>query len=188
MDELTVIGCDLYNQVITGKVACALTASMEVAGHSGPKIIVLNFQGSKSNNVCADDGTCYSLNAMHGHDMHVLCHKTEVLVLNDQGGSIMSVSDKPSTLRAQMKHHEPIVCFEPGIAKRDGNGNRFIEDKCGTLRANMGDNQPAVCYAIDQQGGKGGANFDKDKMPTLCSDSHGTPHAVCYEREETDHE
>ena len=35
-----------------------------------------------------------------------------VLVLNDQGGSIMSISDKPGTLRAQMKHHEPIVCYE----------------------------------------------------------------------------
>lgn len=45
---------------------------------------------------------------------------SEILVLNDQGGGIMSVSDKPATLRAQMKHHEPIICFEPGIAKRDG--------------------------------------------------------------------
>lgn len=43
-----------------------------------------------------------------------------VIVLNDQGGAIMNVSDKPSTLRAQMKHHEPIVCFEPGVAKREG--------------------------------------------------------------------
>jgi len=35
--------------------------------------------------------------------------------------------------------------------------------------------------AIDQQGGKGGANYAVDVMPTLCSDSHGTPHAVCYD-------
>ena len=38
----------------------------------------------------------------------------------------------------------------------------------------------AVCYALDQQGGKGGANYAEDVMPTLCSDSHGTPHAVAY--------
>lgn len=37
-----------------------------------------------------------------------------------------------------------------------------------------------VCYAIDQQGGKGGANYAVDVMPTICSDSHGTPHAVAY--------
>ena len=37
-----------------------------------------------------------------------------------------------------------------------------------------------VCYALDQQGGKGGANYLKDICPTILSDSHGTPHAVCY--------
>ena len=49
-----------------------------------------------------------------------------------------------------------------------------------TLQAN---HEHAVCYAIDQQGGKGGANWMKDKMCSLCSDSHGTPHAVCYQAE-----
>ena len=34
-------------------------------------------------------------------------------------------------------------------------------------------------YGIDQQGGKGGANYTEDVAPTICSDSHGTPHAVC---------
>lgn len=133
--------CDLYNQVLTGDVACALTASMDVAGHSGPKVLILNdqggdvmnvveditatlraqdhghppvvclnFQGSKSNNVCTEDETCYSMNAMHGHDVHV-------------------------------------VCFEPGILRRDCSaGNRAYIDICSTLRAQMGDNQPAVCY------------------------------------------
>ena len=38
----------------------------------------------------------------------------------------------------------------------------------------------AVCYAIDQQGGKGGANYSEDVTPPLMSDSHGTPHGVCY--------
>lgn len=36
----------------------------------------------------------------------------------------------------------------------------------------------AVAYGIDQQGGKGGANYTVDIAPTLCADSHGTPHAV----------
>jgi DNA (cytosine-5)-methyltransferase 1 len=42
---------------------------------------------------------------------------------------------------------------------------------------------PSVCipvFAIDQQGGKGGANYAENVMPTLCSDSHGTPHACAY--------
>ena len=38
----------------------------------------------------------------------------------------------------------------------------------------------AVCYGIDQQGGKGCANYTENVSPTILSDSHGTPHAVCY--------
>ena len=38
----------------------------------------------------------------------------------------------------------------------------------------------AFCYGLDQQGGKGGANWLKETCPTILSDSHGTPHAVCY--------
>lgn len=37
-----------------------------------------------------------------------------------------------------------------------------------------------VCYAIDQQGGKNNARYAEDVMMTIMSDSHGTPHAVCY--------
>ena len=36
-----------------------------------------------------------------------------------------------------------------------------------------------LTYGIDQQGGKGGANYAENVIPTLASDSHGTPHAVC---------
>ena len=36
------------------------------------------------------------------------------------------------------------------------------------------------CIGIDQQGGKGTAAYGLDVSPTLCSDSHGTPHGVCY--------
>ena len=40
--------------------------------------------------------------------------------------------------------------------------------------------QHGVCYGIDQQGGKGGANYTENVAPTMASDSHGTPHAVCF--------
>ena len=69
-------------------------------------------------------------------------------ILNDQGGSVMSVEDGlVGTLRRETHGHEPIV-FEPGLAKRDGSENRFSEGVCGTLRAQMGDNQPAVAYSV----------------------------------------
>lgn len=40
--------------------------------------------------------------------------------------------------------------------------------------------QHSTCYAIDQQGGKGNCCYAENVMPTICSDSHGTPHALCY--------
>ena len=35
----------------------------------------------------------------------------------------------------------------------------------------------AIC--IDQQGGKGNANYQIEVACTVLSDSHGTPHGVC---------
>ena len=36
------------------------------------------------------------------------------------------------------------VSFEPGLAKREGEGHRFSDEVASTLRADMGDNRPAV--------------------------------------------
>lgn len=37
-------------------------------------------------------------------------NREKILVLNDQGGGVMSISyDITATLRSEMKHHEPIV-------------------------------------------------------------------------------
>ena len=59
----------------------------------------------------------------------------------------MDVSENvTATLRAQDHGHPPVICFEPGIARREGSESRFVNDKAVTLRAQMGDNQPAVCY------------------------------------------
>lgn len=38
----------------------------------------------------------------------------------------------------------------------------------------------ADVYALDQQGGKSGANYMVNTMCTILSDSHGTPHAIAY--------
>lgn len=74
-------------------------------------------------------------------------------------------------------------------------GNQYWREHTGTLGTACGDmvwqaiiirpkNKRIVregkTFGIDQQGGKGGANFTEDVAPTVLSDSHGTPHAVCY--------
>jgi len=70
------------------------------------------------------------------------CAGEPVLVLNDQGGAYMSITEElTATLRTQEHGHQPIV-FEPGAASRLG--GHSDEGLSGTLRADMGDNQLAV--------------------------------------------
>lgn len=49
--------------------------------------------------------------------------------------------------------------------------------------------QKKIAICIDQQGGKGNANYQIEVACTILSDSHGTPHGVCivYD-EDTDRE
>lgn len=53
---------------------------------------------------------------VHGSSAGQGCYSgRNVLVLNDQGGGIMSVTlDMTATLRAQEHGHQPIVCLEAG--------------------------------------------------------------------------
>lgn len=50
----------------------------------------------------------------------------------------------------------------------------------------MGGQAHGICYSIDQQGGKSMAGYAEDVSPTLLSDSHGTPHAVCFQQNQRD--
>jgi DNA (cytosine-5)-methyltransferase 1 len=117
--------------------------------------------------------------------------REQILVLNDQGGACMSVTeDLTATLRAQEHGHQPIV-FEPGAASRLG--GHFQEGLAGTLRADMGDNQPAVAFPANTQVaakhtalGEGvglGIGVNGDPSHTLKT-SHA--HAVAVENHPTD--
>ena len=87
------------------------------------------------------------------------------------------------------------MCLDPGCNQGgcmvcialEGNGARpshlgkgFSED--GTMYTLNTIEQHSVCYGIDQQGGKSNCGYAENVMPTLCSDSHGTPHAVCFRK------
>lgn len=59
----------------------------------------------------------------------------KILILNDQGGAVMHISyDITATLRADMKHHEPVVL----VFDARGNGEGII---CPTI---TGDHQNRV--------------------------------------------
>ena len=70
----------------------------------------------------------------------------------------------------------PMVVDEPkGFTNRGYDSGDVAE----TLRSDPHGAYP-MTYGIDQQGGKGGANYAEDVCPAVLSDSHGTPHAVAY--------
>ena len=81
---------------------------------------------------------------------------TDTHILDDQGGSVINVrtDGQSPTLRAQMGGHPPVVM------------------------------QPATVYAVDQGGGKSGANVHENKAPTLYT-THGGEPAVAYEEDPT---
>ena len=111
-----------------------------------------------------------------------------VLVLNDHGGGIMNVSDKHSTLRAQMKHHEPIVIYPINtmVATRGGRDDMRTcfgigepGDPQFTLSAA---HEHGVCYAIeghvvDRNTSNNGKGWCTDVSPTMNTQDR---HAVCY--------
>ena len=80
-------------------------------------------------------------------------------------------------------------CIDGYNGAIDGDKSSTLGVNCGLsisrngLMISVGDAQEKerTVFAIDQQGGKGMANTAQDIMMTLCSDSHGTPHAVAYE-------
>ena len=107
--------------------------------------------------------------------------KSSVVILNDQGGDVMNMSDNiTSTLRAQDHGHPPVICFEPGILSRDCSaGNRAYKDICSTLRAQMGDNQPAVCYTMNER--QISMMIRKNKANTIAATDYKGVQILCYE-------
>lgn len=97
----------------------------------------------KMNGTGVSEEPMYSLNTVDRHG---------VLCLNDQGGSVMGVSeDVVGSLRAQEHGHQPIVCFEP----RSPDGVPRICERGGDPTLNTaqgGQRQPCVAVWFAQQG------------------------------------
>ena len=57
--------------------APTLNSAAGMSGNNKPFVLTacLNFQGSKGNNVVSRDETCFTLNCMHGHDVHVVAQR-----------------------------------------------------------------------------------------------------------------
>lgn len=87
--------------------------------------------------------------------------------------------DVTSTLRAQDHGHPPVICFEPGIARREGSDSRFLSDISVPLRAQMGDNKPAVCYTMNER--QISMMIRKNKANTIAATDYKGAQVLCYE-------
>ena len=81
-----------------------------------------------------------------------LLHEGGGKTRNDDGkGNGLGIGEdgEPMNTLTTVDRHMVAYGFEPGIAKREGEPNRFVEEQTPTLRANMGDNQTAVAIGVD---------------------------------------
>lgn len=106
-----------------------------------------------------------------------------VMMATQQGGAEIRTDGKAPTLTAaagMSGNNQPVICLQGnGIDRADTagcNGKGWREDAAYTLNTI---DRPAVVYAVDQGGGKSGANVHEDKAPTLCT-THGGEPAVVY--------
>jgi DNA (cytosine-5)-methyltransferase 1 len=75
-----------------------------------------------------------------------------------------------------------VVCHEVcAFTQNQREEVRELGEIAGSISSRTGTHQQNyVVFGIDQQGGKGNAAWSQDVMPSLLSDSHGTPHGVAY--------
>lgn len=117
------------------------------------------------------------------------------ILLDDQGGQQISVrtDGKSPTLRAEMHGNVPCVVDKAvySIENHPADSRVNIDDsgKVQTLTSRMGTGggnvplvmEPAVVYAVDQGGGKSGANVTEDVTPTLTC-THGGEPVIAFDR------
>ena len=186
-DASVVIGFDGYNAADTGDKCATLGVNCGMStGRNGVVIDrhILDDQGGSQISV-RNDGKCPTLRAeAHGNVPCVVA--LEPGIAAREGGHIYE--GVSGTLRANAGDNQMAVAYGVVYALDRASFNQgenaqydFEITDSGVNSTIVAKGPSAVCYAIDQQGGKSGANYAENVMPTMCSDSHGTPHAVAYQ-------
>ena len=132
------------------KIECATTLttvdSAPVKHQGGMAVVgVFDMEAGKSGGRGEAVDVSPTILALHGTDPHAVC-----IGFNAESGTHED-SPQPEVSSPLAKDHKcgvaiggGAVSFEPGLARREGEGHRFNEEVVSTLRADMGDNRPAV--------------------------------------------
>jgi len=106
-----------------------------------------------------------------------------MIVLNDQVGAVMSVTeDIVATLRAQDHGHPPVICLEGNGSRPSHLGGGYSES--GVMFTLNAVEHHAVVYSleghtIDRRSSQNGRGWAEGYVHTLNSTDH---HAVCYRK------
>ena len=193
----TAEGLDAYNQVLTGDKAKTLNSAASDADHVPCAVYSVENHPADSRVNLDESGKVQTLTSRMGtgggNVPMVMEEVPKVINLNKDDVQSKTILD-PKGIAPSLYAGE---C-------RGGGGECYVmEPFCKSRRAKSPDDatiwkhaevantlntfdqgearaNELVVYALDQQGGKGGANYAENVMPTLCSDSHGTPHGVAY--------
>lgn len=122
----TVDPAPVKHQGGTAVVECLPAGSENPQAGVAAEVVGVFDMGARKTGAGTDtSGVSPTVLAQHGTDPHAVC-------IGFNGGS--EIRDDCGGA----------VSFEPGLAKREGEGYRFSDEVASTLRADMGDNRPAV--------------------------------------------
>ena len=161
-------------------------------GGAGTTGQCLNSWDVQSKHIQTPDGVAESLYAgecRHGGGESYVMDAQPILLESNQNNATVQTNGVSTSLPASMGMgggYVPMVTggaisFQERAGKPGGGKGILIQpERTGALSTLNNQSVLATVYGIDQQGGKGGANFQEDVCPPILSDSHGTPHAVAY--------
>lgn len=115
----------------------------------------------------------------------IVCYRKQSHPRNSEEGQGYEETDKCDTLNVfdNSETRTPTIVVEMDRAAYNQGKNAKFDigiSEDGVAHTVIAKGPGAVAYSIDQQGGKGMCGYGEDICHTICSDSHGTPHAVAY--------
>ncbi len=124
-------------------------ASEDRTGRGTPLVPVamLNMQGSKGNSVAQEDGPSFTLNAMHGHDVHAIAFvqntRDEVRLMGGDGQSVGALVAEPGM------RHQCYVAFN--LRGREGGSQAEMTDQASLRSASGGSSRSYVAVGLDEE-------------------------------------
>jgi DNA (cytosine-5)-methyltransferase 1 len=128
------------------------TLSLFDQGDTRATTAVVNMQGSKSNACVSTDGTSFTLNAMHGHDVHAVAVGVDCYNGAVTGDVAATMGTPGSSVNASGPTVMQAVAFKPGQSAAARTIGAQEEVACTVEAGGGGNNKQAVAFQQNQIG------------------------------------